>query len=118
MNRQMEPTSSSCRREVPERELAMRCFAEGKSIAEVARLTQRASSTCESYLAEYLERIGATHARPWVSDEECVRVIGVATQLQSDNPSAIHEAAGGKLAYGAIRVALAVFRSRARAVAA
>jgi ATP-dependent DNA helicase RecQ len=91
-----------------EKELAFKLFSEGGSIQEVAERTGRALSTCEGYLVEWLQRTKATHARPWVTDEEYGRIIDVAVKAQADRLAPIFEAMQGEMSYGKIRAALAV----------
>ena len=65
-------------------------------------------STCEGYLAEFLTNTKARHARPWVSDEDCERIIAAAAKVQAERLSVIFEALGGEVPYAHIKAALAV----------
>jgi ATP-dependent DNA helicase RecQ len=109
------PAASPTKRGSPEKEAAMRAYAEGRSIEDVARITGRAPSTCEGYLAEFLERTKATHARPWVSDEVCGQIIAAAARVQAERLTVIFEALDGKVPYSHIKAALVVRANVAQA---
>jgi ATP-dependent DNA helicase RecQ len=102
------PAASGARSTNAGKQSAMRYLSEGKSLAEVAQLTGRALSTCEGYLAEYLQQTRALHARPWVSDEECARILAVAAELQAERLFPIFDALKGQVSYAHIRAALIV----------
>jgi ATP-dependent DNA helicase RecQ len=102
------PRPGTERRPSAEKELAMRLFAAQRSVEEVMRETGRAASTCEGYLAEFLEKTKATHARPWVSDADCALIIAAAARVKAERLGAVHEALGGTVPYAHIKAALAV----------
>ncbi len=94
---------------------AMRLFAAGTSVEDVAEKTGRAVSTCLGYLVEFLEQTHATSGLPWVSDEECERIVSTAARLQAERLSPIFDELGGQVPYGHIRIALTVRRNLANA---
>src|SRR6185312_5284868 len=91
---------------------AYAAFRQGLAIEEVAVLTGRATSTVEGYLLEYIAAESVTSPEPWLAREVFDLVANTARELQAERMKPIHEALGGDISYGQIRLALAVMANQ------
>ncbi len=82
-------------------------FAEGKSIAEVAKRMGRAESTAQGYLADYLKAESITDPTPWVPRETAERIEQTATETSGEGGMrAIFEKLQPSVTYNDIRIVL------------
>jgi len=91
---------------------AFEYFREGLSIAEVAQRMNRAASTVQGYLAEYLRHEKATDWSPWVNADTAARIEAAAEQFGRDRLKPIFEALGGEVGYNEIRIVVACLQNR------
>ncbi len=91
----------------PQKETAMRMFAEGATIEQVMSATGRARSTLTGYLVEFIESQHPESVQPWVPDAVYERVVEAATHLAADRLRPIFEHLDEQVPFDAIRIVLA-----------
>jgi len=98
-----------------EKDRAMKLFAQGASIDEVARATGRATSTVRGYLAEFIEDKQPDRIDAWVPDAVYERVAQAAIALASEGRfKPIFEYLQGEVPYEIIRLVIAHQRATSR----
>jgi ATP-dependent DNA helicase RecQ len=91
---------------------AFRLFREGKSIADVANVMSRATSTVAGYLSEFIRHDGITDASPWVPAEFLPRIETAARKHGFDKLRPIFDELNGEVPYEQIRPAVDCLRVR------
>jgi ATP-dependent DNA helicase RecQ len=91
---------------------AFEYFRTGMSVAAVAEQMERAVSTVEGYLSDYLRHEQVTDPSPWVPAELIPRIETAATQTEGDRLKPIHEALGGEVDYSDIRTVVTCMKNR------
>jgi len=100
------PNVQSTRRQEAQRR-ANELFARGASIEDVAEELNRAPSTVEEYLVDYINAEGITDAAPWIAPSLFERV-REAAGLSKDGPlKLIRDALNEEASYSQIRICLA-----------
>ena len=87
--------------------LAFQLFSQGASVAEVARQSNRAQSTCFQYLEEFIRLNGITELSPWLEEATYQRVCDAARECGRDKLRPIHEKLRGEVDFNLIRLAVA-----------
>ncbi|MEX0886977.1 MAG: RQC domain-containing protein, partial [Phycisphaeraceae bacterium] len=100
------------RRPNPVREQAMKLFADGRTVHEVAEAIGRARSTTAGYLSEYVEQHRPESIDPWVDADAAERVRAAAREHGHAMLRPIYEALDGAIDYETIRLTLAHARAR------
>ncbi|HBH52697.1 MAG TPA: DNA helicase RecQ [Planctomycetaceae bacterium] len=85
---------------------AFQLFSRGTSVAEVARQTNRALSTCWQYLGEFVALHGITELSPWLDDETYRRVRDAARECGRDKLKPIFEKLQEQVDFPLIRLSL------------
>jgi uncharacterized protein YpbB len=89
------------------RDQAMRMFAEGCSVDEIAAATGRARSTIGGYLAEWIVQHKPADVIRWVSDASYQRVREAARGLEGRSMKPVFESLNGEVPYQDIRIVIA-----------
>ncbi len=79
-------------------------FRKGDSIENICRQLNRASSTVEGYLVEYIRHEKIADPKAWVSPGVIERVTKAAGQFGTERLKPIYDALGGSVSYDEIRV--------------
>ena len=103
------PNQSEVRRAKAE---AFEFFEQGRSIADVAQRLDRATSTVEDYLAEYLHTAGVTDPSSWVDVATAERVRTAAHRVGMERLKPIFEDLGGEIDYSSIKIVVACEQNR------
>jgi len=92
--------------------LALQLFADGKTIDEVMSATQRARSTCLSYLCEYIRSAAILDASPWVGAEAFQRVCKMAAEAGDIALKPIFDGLNAEVSYEVIHIAVECYRNQ------
>ncbi len=84
--------------------IAMQLFSEEKSIAEVAQRTNRAASTVEAYLIEYINAHGIADPTPWVPPDMQGAIEAALDKASDDKLRPMFDALDGEATYAQIRI--------------
>jgi ATP-dependent DNA helicase RecQ len=95
-----------------QQQAAFTAFRKGLGLEDVAALTGRAASTVEGYLLEFIKEEGVRSPEPWLSRAAYDQVVATAHEIKAERLRPIHEALGGALGYGEIRIALAILANQ------
>jgi ATP-dependent DNA helicase RecQ len=95
-----------------QQQAAFTAFRKGLGLEDVAALTGRAASTVEGYLLEFIKEEGVRSPEPWLAREVYDRVADTAREIRAERLRPIHEALGGEVGYGEIRIALAIMANQ------
>ncbi len=87
-------------------------FAEGRSLAEVGRILDRAASTTIGYLVTYLAESGATNPEPWLDAATFARIRTACEDLPLDRLAPIFAALDGQIGYDEVKLAVACLRNQ------
>ncbi len=93
--------------------LAFPHFDQGKSVEDVAKILNRATSTTSGYLTEYLREKKVTDPSHWVDPAVAERVSAAARETDSEKLKPIFEALNGEVGYDQIRIVVECLRNRA-----
>ena len=88
----------------PAKEAALKLFAEGASLTEVATTIGRAPSTTATYLAEFIEATAPDSIETWVDEETYRAVAAVARDVGTRRLKPIFDGLGERIPYDVIRV--------------
>ncbi|MDY7110377.1 MAG: RQC domain-containing protein, partial [Planctomycetota bacterium] len=103
----IRPTRPKRSRPNTVKDRAMRMFAEGKPVEEVARETGRAASTIYGYLAEYIQKERPQRIDAWVAPELYQRIIEAATAVASEGRlKPIYDHLEGEVPYEILRLVI------------
>ena len=91
----------------PAAALAMRLFADGLPVDEVAEQVKRARSTVYAYLMEYLAEYRPATISPWVDEATVERVLAAADRAGTARLRPIFDELGGELPFEIIRLVMA-----------
>ncbi len=91
---------------------AFRLFREGKSVAEVANVMSRATSTVAGYLSEFIRHDGVTDPSPWVPADLIPRIEAAVRKHGFERMRPIFDELNGEVSYELIRPALDCLRVR------
>ncbi|MFM9959696.1 MAG: DNA helicase RecQ [Planctomycetaceae bacterium] len=91
---------------------AFRLFREGKSVAEVANVMSRATSTVAGYLSEFIRHDGVTDASPWVPAELIPRIEAATRKHGFEKLRPIFDELNGEVSYEHLRPAIDCLRVR------
>lgn len=92
---------------------AFEFFRQGLSVEEVARQMNRAVSTVNGYLNDYLRHEKVSDPTPWVEPALAARIQQAVAQNEGDRLKPIFDALGGDVGYDQIRVVMACLQNRA-----
>ena len=94
-------------------EEASAMFATGKSVEQVATALNRASSTVNGYLQNYLRDEGISDPRPWIATDE-LEAVDAAIEADPENKQlrTVYEALGERVSYNDIRVVMTCRKNR------
>ncbi|HEY0984121.1 DNA helicase RecQ [Schlesneria sp.] len=95
----------------PTKQLAFDLFRQGKSVEDVAALTERTSSTVSDYLIEFIGTIQQCDPAPWVNESTFEKVRAAVARVGTDRLRPIFEALDQQVQYGQIKVALACIKN-------
>jgi ATP-dependent DNA helicase RecQ len=96
----------------PARSQAFKLFGQKQSIKHVAEYIQRAESTTEQYLVEYIEQEKITNPYPWVDEATFKQIAHAAEQSSAQRVKPVFDFLGGQTDYTQIRLTLACLRNR------
>ncbi|MDB5100034.1 MAG: recQ [Cyanobacteria bacterium RYN_339] len=102
----------SARASTGQQAAAFTAFRKGLGLEDVAALTGRAASTVEGYLLEFIREEGVDSPEPWLAREVYDQVGATAREVKAERLRPIHEALGGAIDYGQIRIALAIMANQ------
>jgi len=86
-------------------------FEQNKSYEEVAGIINRATSTTQNYLVEFIQAHGITDPGPWVAADVFKRIREPAQRFGLDKLKPIHDEFQGEITFDQIRIALACLRN-------
>ena len=87
-------------------------FDEGLTITEVAQRLNRANSTVQEYLVDYITTRQITDPTRWVEKSLAETIVAVVSYVDSDRLRPIHDALHGRVGYDAIKVVVACEKNR------
>ena len=88
-------------------------FRSGLSVAETAQRMNRATSTVNGYLQEYLQHAQIVDATPWVSSAAAQRIEAAVQQVGDERLRPIFDLLEGQVPFEDIRVVVTCLRNRA-----
>jgi ATP-dependent DNA helicase RecQ len=91
---------------------AFEFFRQGQSVEDVARKMNRAVSTVNGYLNDYLRHEKITDPTPWVEPALAARIEQAVAQTEGDRLKPIFDTLGGDVGYDQIRVVLVCLQNR------
>jgi len=105
---QPAPVASATRpRANPSRDEALRLFAGGASLEDVAAATGRTLTTVVGYLVEYIRAVQPARVEEWVPEIEYDRVAEAASVVGTERLRPLHQHLDGEVSYESIRIVLA-----------
>jgi ATP-dependent DNA helicase RecQ len=92
------------------KEDAFTLFAQGRSIEDVARAVDRARTTTQRYLVEYIEREGLDNPSPWVDQETFESVVVALSQVGGGDLATVFHQLDGEVPFDQIWLCVACCR--------
>jgi len=96
------------------RTAAFELFKQGQNIEQTADSINRARSTTNQYLVEYIRHNNITSPRPWVDDQTFGIISDAVEQCGDQRMKPIFEFLDGKVGYDQIRICIACIRNMKR----
>ncbi len=87
-------------------------FARGRSVADVAQSVQRATSTVNEYLCEFIVSQPGFDTAPWVSPADFQRVCAAINTLGPTPLTPLHEHLNGEVSYETLKIVRAALTAR------
>ncbi len=91
---------------------AFEFFRQGMSVAEVAEKMNRAASTVNGYLADFIQHEKIEDPSPWVDAETVSKVEAAIAEHGADRLKPLHEALDGNVGYDDIRIVVKCYAAR------
>jgi ATP-dependent DNA helicase RecQ len=96
----------------PQKETAFRMFRDGARVAQVAAKTERAASTINEYLAEYIECEKPVAIDAWVAPKVYAHIAAAAMEVPTNSLKPLFVKLGEKIPYDQLRLVVAHLRSK------
>jgi ATP-dependent DNA helicase RecQ len=90
---------------------AWKLFEQNKTLEEVAGIINRATSTTQNYLCEFIQAHGITDASTWMEPAIFEQIREAAQRLGTEKLTPIHHEFQGAMTFDQIRIALACLRN-------
>ncbi|MBI5757669.1 MAG: RecQ family ATP-dependent DNA helicase [Planctomycetales bacterium] len=106
-----EPVEEKAVTTLASKQNAFDMFHEGRTVDEVMSVTNRARSTVNEYLAEFIEQTQLSDPVPWLDQATFQRVQIAVRSVGHEKLKPIFDALEGTVSYDAIRIAVACLRN-------